>query len=78
MRFIKKSLVLLLAVTFVVLSALPVAASQATSYTYTLDDDSELVRLLSKLKEECKEDALNIELDNQFSVYGEFIAKGNF
>ena len=44
MRFIKKSLVLLLAVTFVVLSALPVAASQATSYTYTLDDDSELVR----------------------------------
>ena len=48
---------------------------------YTIDlneDDSELVRLLSKLKEECKEDALNIELDNQFSVYGEFIAKGNF
>ena len=44
MRLIKKSLVLLLAVTFVIMSVLPVAASQATSYTYTLDDDSELVR----------------------------------
>ena len=44
MRFIKRSLVLLLAVTFVIMSALPVAASQATSYTYTLDDDSEMVR----------------------------------
>ncbi len=44
MRFIKRSLVLLLAVTFVIMCALPVAASQATSYTYTLDDDSELVR----------------------------------
>ena len=42
MRFIKRSLVLLLAVTFVIMSALPVAASQATSYTYTLDDDSEM------------------------------------
>ena len=44
MRLIKKSLVLLLAVTFVIMSVLPVAASQATSYTYTLDDDSEMVR----------------------------------
>lgn len=44
MRLIKKSLVLLLAVTFVIMSALPVAASQATSYTYTLDDESEMVR----------------------------------
>ena len=44
MRLFKKSLVLLLAVTFVIMSVLPVAASQATSYTYTLDDDSEMVR----------------------------------
>ncbi len=44
MRLFKKSLVLLLAVTFVIMSVLPVAASQATSYTYTLDDDSDLVR----------------------------------
>ena len=44
MRLFKRSLVLLLAVTFVIMSALPVAASQATSYTYTLDDESEMVR----------------------------------
>ncbi len=40
----KKSLVLLLALIFVVMSVLPVAASQATSYTYTLDDQENLVR----------------------------------
>jgi hypothetical protein len=40
----KKSLVLLLALILSLMAALPVAASQATSYTYTLDDEDELVR----------------------------------
>ncbi len=40
----KKSLVLLLALTFTMLSVLTVAASQATSYSYTLDDEGEYVR----------------------------------
>ena len=40
----KKSLVLFLALVFVVMSVLPVAASQATSYSYTEDDQGELVR----------------------------------
>lgn len=39
-----RSLVLLLALMLSVIFALPVAASQATSYTYTLDDENELVR----------------------------------
>ncbi len=40
----KKSLVLFLALICMVMSALPVAASQATSYSYTLDDEGEMVR----------------------------------
>lgn len=40
----KKSLVLLLALMLTVMAAIPVSASQATSYTYTLDDENELVR----------------------------------
>lgn len=40
----KKSLVLFLALMLTVMAAIPVFASQATSYTYTLDDDNELVR----------------------------------
>lgn len=44
MKLLKKTIVLLLAVTFVIMSVLPVMASQATSYTYTLDDENELVR----------------------------------
>ena len=40
----KKSLVLLLALMLMTMAVIPVAASQATSYTYTLDDESELVR----------------------------------
>ena len=43
-KLLKKSLVLLLALTFVIMSVLPVAASQATSFSYTLDDEGELVR----------------------------------
>lgn len=43
-KVIKKSLVLLLALIFTVLSVLPVVASQATSYSYTLDDEGEYVR----------------------------------
>ena len=43
-KIMKKSLVLLLALTFVAMSALSVAASQATSYSYTLDDKGEYVR----------------------------------
>ena len=43
-RLFKKSSVLLLALIMTALSVLPVAASQATSYTYTLDDQEELVR----------------------------------
>lgn len=43
-KLLKKSLVLFLALIFVVMSVLPVAASQATSYSYTLDDEGELVR----------------------------------
>ena len=43
-KHLKKSLVLFLALMFVVMSVLPVAASQATSYTYTLDDQNKLVR----------------------------------
>ncbi len=43
-KHFKKSLVLFLALMFVVMSVLPVAASQATSYTYTLDDQNKLVR----------------------------------
>ena len=41
-KLLKKSLVLFLALIFVVMSVLPVAASQATSYSYTLDDEGEL------------------------------------
>ena len=40
----KKSLVLFLALIFAAMTVLPVAASQATSYTYTMDDQDELVR----------------------------------
>lgn len=40
----KKSLVLLLALMLSAMAVIPVAASQATSYTYTLDDENELVR----------------------------------
>ena len=40
----KKSLVLFLTLIFMVMAALPVGASQATSYTYTLDDQNEMVR----------------------------------
>ena len=40
----KKSLVLFLTLIFMVMPALPVGASQATSYTYTLDDQNEMVR----------------------------------
>lgn len=43
-KILNKSLVLFLALTFVVMSVLPVSASQATSYSYTLDDEGELVR----------------------------------
>lgn len=43
-KIMKKSLVLFLALVFVVMSVLPVAASQATSYSYTEDDQGELVR----------------------------------
>lgn len=43
-KLLKRSSVLLLALMFVAMSVLPVMASQATSYTYTLDDESELVR----------------------------------
>lgn len=43
-RLWKKSLVLLLALMLMTMAVIPVAASQATSYTYTLDDESELVR----------------------------------
>lgn len=40
----KKSFVLFLTLIFTVMGVLPVAASQATSYTYTMDDQDELVR----------------------------------
>lgn len=40
----KKSSALFLALIFTVMAVLPVAASQATSYTYTMDDQSEMVR----------------------------------
>lgn len=43
-RLWKKSLVLLLALMLTAMAVIPVSASQATSYTYTLDDESELVR----------------------------------
>ena len=43
-KLLKKSLVLFLALVFTVMTVLPVAASQATSYTYTMDDQNELVR----------------------------------
>lgn len=43
-KILKKSSVLLLALMITAISIVPVAASQATSYTYTLDDESELVR----------------------------------
>lgn len=43
-KILNKSLVLFLAVAFVAISIVPVSASQATSYSYTLDDESELVR----------------------------------
>ncbi len=43
-KLLRKSSVLLLALIMTALSVLPVAASQATSYTYTLDDEEELVR----------------------------------
>ena len=43
-KILNKSLVLFLALTFVVMSVLPVSASQATSYSYTLDDEGDLVR----------------------------------
>ena len=39
----KKSSALFLALIFTVMAVLPVAASQATSYTYTMDDQSEMV-----------------------------------
>ena len=40
----KKSSALFQALIFTVMAVLPVAASQATSYTYTMDDQSEMVR----------------------------------
>lgn len=43
-KFMKKSIVVMLALCFTILQALPVGASQATSYTYTLDDRNYLVR----------------------------------
>ena len=43
-KILNKSLVLFLALAFVVMSMLPVSASQATSYSYTLDDEGDLVR----------------------------------
>ena len=43
-KLLRKSIVLLLALVFVVMSIIPVAASQATSYSYTLDDEGEYVR----------------------------------
>lgn len=43
-KFMKKSIIVMLALCFTVLQALQVSASQATSYTYTLDDDSDYVR----------------------------------
>lgn len=43
-KIYKKSLVLFLALICMVMSALPVGASQATSYSYTLDDEGEMVR----------------------------------
>lgn len=43
-KIFSKSLVLFLALAFTVMSVLPVSASQATSYSYTLDDEGELVR----------------------------------
>ena len=38
-KILNKSLVLFLALTFVVMSVLPFSASQATRYAYTLDDE---------------------------------------
>lgn len=43
-KIINKSLVLFLALTFVVMSVSVVSASQATSYSYTQDDEGDLVR----------------------------------
>lgn len=43
-KLFKKSLVLLLALMLTLMASIPAFASQATSYTYTLDDESELVR----------------------------------
>lgn len=43
-RKMKKPLMLLIALMMTVLTVLPVGASQATSYTYTLDDDNNFVR----------------------------------
>lgn len=43
-KFMKKTIVVMLALCFTVLQALQVGASQATSYTYTLDDKNEFVR----------------------------------
>lgn len=43
-KILNKSLVLFLALTFMVMSMAPVSASQATSYSYTLDDEGDLVR----------------------------------
>ena len=43
-KIMKKSSVLLLALIMTMIAVVPAYASQATSYTYTLDDESELVR----------------------------------
>lgn len=43
-KFMKKSIIVMLALCITMLQALPVSASQATSYTYTLDDNGRFVR----------------------------------
>lgn len=43
-KFMKESIIVILALCFTVLQVLQVSASQATSYTYTLDDDNNFVR----------------------------------
>ena len=43
-RNMKKPLVFIMALMMMIMTVLPVSASQATSYTYTLDDNNERVR----------------------------------
>ena len=46
-RNMKKPLVFIMALMMMIMTVLPVSASQATSYTYTLDDNNERVAAMA-------------------------------